>query len=120
MTTVLLGGLGRESLQAGHPSVRAGELQREALLQPAPPDARTGKLVREALVAGSANTFVRSAALVREVLMPATYARIAGLAREALLHPVPPYVFVGGAYREVLFAPAALSNGLRPVLFIVT
>jgi hypothetical protein len=119
-TSTLVGGLAREQLlDPPAPNVRVAGLRREALLDPPPPNLRVGRLVRESLVAGTANTFVRSAALVREVLLRSPQAVFGGLAREALLQPVPPYVFVSGMIREVLLGQGSARRP-RPVLFIVT
>ena len=137
-TNVVVAGVNRETLRTSNPnvrvdalqretlvapppaSVRVDDLQREALVAPPPSNLCVGTIIREALVAGVANTFTRSAALVREVLIGSPSARIAGLSRETLLNPVPPYVVVGGLFRETLLALAAASSGQRPVLFIVT
>ncbi len=119
-TPTFVGGLAREQLlQLPAPNVRIAGARREALLGLPAPNLRVGKLVREALVAGTANTFVRSAALVREVLLHSPQAVFGGLAREALLQPVPPYVFVSGVIREVLLGQGSARRP-RPVLFIVT
>ena len=136
-TNVVVTGLNRETLRTSNPNLRVSALEREALVAPppssvrvdglqrellaapSPSNVRVAKVIREALVAGLANTFTRSATLVREVLIGSPSARIAGLSREALLNPAAPYVVIGGIFRETLLALSATS-GQRPVLFIVT
>lgn len=106
VTSVFPGGLAREALQNPNSKAKIHALARETLYQQPISSAIVAATARESLQRLVAPP-MRTAMIVREVLVPAKDIYSAAVARENLLGLSPPPLFTGMVAREVLMATAS-------------